>query len=161
MGLLDIEADFANPYRFKTKGEMCSGCVDANFIKETAKDTISCSSPGKGRYQGQSPGHCGHCMPCLIRRAALVGAFDADDTPYTLDNLCGRINSKEATGLHIRSFQVALEKLRTAKHYASVAVRIPGPLTDCPEEVPGLVEVYERGMQEVGELLKNVRTEPI
>lgn len=161
MGLLDIKAEFTNPYRFKTKGEMARECADANFIKETAKDTISCSSPGKGRYQGQSPGHCGHCMPCLIRRAALVAAFGADDTPYTLDKLRGKINSKEATGLHIRSFQVALEKLKTAKHYASVAVRIPGPLTDCPEEVPGLVGVYERGMLEVGALLKNVRTAPL
>ncbi len=159
--ILNIEAEFTNPYRFKTKGEMARECLDAHFIKETAKDTISCSSPGKGRYKGQSPGHCGHCMPCLIRRAALVAAFGADDTPYTLDKLRGKINSKEATGLHIRSFQVALEKLRSVKHYASVAVRIPGPLTDCPAEVPSLVGVYERGMQEVGQLLKNVKTAPI
>lgn len=158
---LGLQAEFTNPYRFKTKGEMAEECVDADFIKETAKDTISCSSPGKGRYQGNSPGHCGHCMPCLIRRAALTAAFGEDDTPYTLEKLRGKLNSKEATGEHIRSFQVALERLKASTKYASVAVRIPGPLSDCLAEVPQLAAVYERGMKEVGDLLKNVKTMPL
>ncbi|NJK91771.1 MAG: hypothetical protein HC904_08080 [Blastochloris sp.] len=159
--ILGINANFVNPYRFKTKGEMARNCADPKFIKETAKDTISCSSPGKGRYQGNSPGHCGHCMPCLIRRASLVAAFGEDTTPYTLSKLKGKLNSKEASGTHIRSFQVALEKLRSSPRYSAIAVSIPGPLTDCATEVPRLIAVYERGMNEVGALLNKVKTAPL
>jgi hypothetical protein len=100
-------------------------------------------------------------MPCLIRRAALLAAFGKDETPYRLSKLRGKLNSKEATGEHIRSFQIALEKLKSSPRYASIAVGIPGPLTDCPGEIPGLVAVYERGMHEVEELIKKVKTAPL
>jgi len=161
VSMLGIRANFVNPYRFKTKGEMARECADAEFISQTAKDTISCSSPGKGRYKGEPPGHCGHCMPCLIRRAALLSAFGKDSTPYRLSKLRGKLNSKEASGAHIRSFQIALEKMKSSPRYASIAVGIPGPLTDCPDEIPELITVYKRGMHEVGELLKKVNTAPL
>lgn len=160
MQVLGLRVVFENPYRFSTKGEMARDCFDADFLHQTVKDTASCSSLGKSRWLKLPAGHCGYCMPCLIRRAAMKAAFATDDTSYTLE-LGGTLNSKEAAGNHVRSFQVALERMKRSKNYAAAAVRIPGPLDDCNKEVPELTEVYRRGMNEVADLIQGVNTRPL
>jgi hypothetical protein len=160
MSQLGIAAHYHNPYKFKTKGEMARDCADPQFIADTAKDTSSCSSPNKGRWKKISAGHCGFCMPCLIRRASLKAAFGNDATDYGIE-LKGELNSEQAEGSHIRAFQIAFERIRRSKNYASVAVRIPGPLTDCEGDVDELAHVYVRGMEEVEDLLKSVKTKPL
>lgn len=68
---LGISAVITNPYRFKTKGHMLKDCANQELVKKFAHETISCSSIAKARWKGLAPGHCGHCTPCLIRRAAM------------------------------------------------------------------------------------------
>ena len=72
----------------------------------------------------------------------------------------GVLNSRQANGRHVRAFQIAFERLHNSKNYAAAAVRIPGPLSDCEKDVPELIEVYIRGMEEVEDLLKYVKTRP-
>ena len=87
LGQLGIAASFENPYRFSTKGEMLSDCANAPLVGRYVGETISCSSIAKARWQGLPPGHCGFCVPCLIRRAAIVSAFGTDPTRYTIADL--------------------------------------------------------------------------
>jgi 7-cyano-7-deazaguanine synthase in queuosine biosynthesis len=156
---IGVQAEYDNPYKFKTKGEMARDCADPKFVEVTAKDTSSCSSPNKGRWKKISAGHCGFCMPCLIRRASMKAAFGKDSTDYGLE-LKGVLNSRQASGRHVRAFQIAFERLHNSKNYAAAAVRIPGPLSDCEKDVPELTDVYIRGMEEVEDLLKSVKTRP-
>ena len=47
---LGLSARLQNPYRFKTKGEMLSGCRNKAFLRKNVDITISCSSITKGRW---------------------------------------------------------------------------------------------------------------
>lgn len=158
---LGICASLANPYRHKTKGEMVRDCLDQRFLVKNIAHTISCSSPNKGRWLGQSPGHCGYCVPCLIRRAALLTLGTSDPTPYGLSNLRSRpLNSQKAEGEQVRSFQLAIRKLNRSAARASVLIHQPGALADAAAEIDSFASVYLRGMKEVEDLLIGVTTRP-
>lgn len=159
---IGIRARLVNTYRHMTKGEMVSRCKDKAFLRASAKNTMSCSSPTKFRWKGLTNKHCGFCLPCLIRRAALLAGFDADDTPYHARHLSSQtLDSTKASGGDIRSFQLALARLQAHPRLAKAFIHKPGPLSDCPREIPHLERMYLAGMNEVGRLLRGVTTRPL
>ena len=114
---LGIPGRVENSYWNKTKGEMVANCANQDLLLKLMLDALSCSSPTKGRWQGHSIEHCGYCLPCIIRRAAIFAALGqgADPTIYTLPDLSARVlNSRRSEGQQIRSFQFAIERLRKA-----------------------------------------------
>ena len=142
---------------------MAAACADPALLRRLAPSSLSCSSPTKGRYQRIGTQHCGYCLPCLIRRAALDAGFGrgADPTVYTLANLTRRVlDTRHSEGQQIRSFQLAIERLQARPDLASVLIHKPGPLSDDPARQIALAEVYRRGLNEVGILLAGVRTRP-
>lgn len=162
---LGMVVSVENPYWNKTKGEMAAECANKELLKATASLSSSCSSLTKGRWQGRSPKlHCGHCLPCLIRRAALHKGLGAgvDSTGYSIPNLAKKpLDSTEAEGIQIRSFQFALHRLKNKPKLARAMLHSSGSLAaETPENQTELFEVYRRGLLEVGEILKGVRTEP-
>jgi hypothetical protein len=158
---LGIRAALLNRYRHQTKGQMVSGCADQSLLKGSASQTMSCSSPAKARWLKAAPQHCGHCVPCLIRRAALQAGFGADKTTYTLQDLqAGPLDSNKAEGEHVRSFQLAISKLAARPKSARFRIHQPGPLNDAPLEIPDYERVYVNGLREVDALLKGVVTKP-
>lgn len=161
---LGIAGSIENPYWNKTKGEMVRECGNRTLLRAVVADSLSCASPTKGRWQGLPTQHCGFCLPCLIRRAALVAGLrpQPDPTTYTLDNLRARIlDSKKAEGVQVRSFQIAIERLRARPEIAALLIQKPGPLLDeTPARRAALADVYRRGLEEVGRLLAGVRTRP-
>jgi hypothetical protein len=79
-----IHSRIVSGYRFKTKGEMVSECLNPTLLLELIGSSTSC---GKfGRYARQ---HCGRCVPCMVRRAAFLRAGIEDSTPkgYRYQNL--------------------------------------------------------------------------
>ncbi|MHC5720555.1 MAG: hypothetical protein ACYTX0_53180, partial [Nostoc sp.] len=61
------------PYKFFTKGEMLANVKNKEVLESTANLSMSCSHPEAGRFRQGSPSHhCGYCVPCIIRRAALA-----------------------------------------------------------------------------------------
>lgn len=156
---LGVTGRLINPYWNKTKGEMVRECANQPLLTKLAPDSLSCSSPAKARWLGLPQGHCGHCLPCLIRRASLLGR---DATPYVLDDLnAGVLDTRKAEGIQVRSFQLAIERLRRNPALAGVLVHKPGSLADVPQQVDQLADVYRRGLLEVGQLLKGVRAAPV
>jgi 7-cyano-7-deazaguanine synthase in queuosine biosynthesis len=150
---LEIAATLENPYRFKTKGEMLRACANADLVRRHVGDTISCSSITKARWLGLPPEHCGFCVPCLIRRAAVTSAFGDDPTTYTITiaDLWGRpLDSKGAEGEHVRSFQMMARRLAQRPALAQILVHKPGPLSDYPDaDVTEYADVFRRGIEEV------------
>jgi hypothetical protein len=160
---LGIPVTIENPYWDKTKGEMVSMCSNQALLKLAIPESLSCASPTKGRWKGHGTEHCGFCLPCLIRRAAIKSGFrGADPTQYALANLHAEpLTSTEAKGLQIRSFQLAISRLAKKPGLASIIIHKSGPLTDeSPSRQVALAGVYLRGMDEVGKLLANVITTP-
>ena len=162
---LGIRGRIENPYWDKTKGEMVRSCANGSILRQLVPLSISCSSPTKGRWQGLGTQHCGYCLPCLIRRSALATGLhpDTDPTTYTLADLRSRpLDTKKSEGVQIRSFQIAIERLRAQPTLASLLIHKPGPLFDeSPARQEGLANVYRRGLEEVGTLLNGVETRPL
>jgi 7-cyano-7-deazaguanine synthase in queuosine biosynthesis len=161
MAGLGIPAVLHNPYRHMTKGEMVASCANGAFLKKAASTTMSCAAPAKIRWLGDTPKHCGHCVPCLIRRAALIRGFGADDTDYYLADLKSKsLNSRKAEGEHVRAFQRAISRLKKKPQSARFLIHQPGPLTDHPTDWGKYQAVYVNGMSEVDAILAGVVTKP-
>jgi hypothetical protein len=160
LGVLGISGRIENPYWDKTKGEMAAGCKNPALLAKLAPKSLSCASPTKGRWLGLGTGHCGFCLPCLIRRAALLST--GDSTKYGLSNLAAHeLNTREAQGQQIRSFQYAIEKIRQKPKLAALYIHKPGPLSDeSPARQTALAGVYNRGLAELAKLLAGVRAAP-
>lgn len=161
---LGLNGDIENPYWDKTKGEMVTACTNGALLRRLISSSLSCSSPTKGRWQGLGTQHCGYCLPCLIRRAALIAALhpNVDPTRYTVDDLTARaLDTRRSEGVQIRSFQLAIERLRIRPELAPILIHKPGPLFDeSPARQAAIAGVYRRGLEEVGALVAGVRTRP-
>ena len=161
LAALRIPASLVNPYRHQTKGEMISNCRNPRLLKSSIDKTMSCSSEKKYRHQGKPWGHCGHCVPCIIRQAAVLKAKIVDPTKYTMGPLQAKSHpSNAAEGEHIRSFQIAIHRLKKNRKTAFVAVQKAGPLSDHPGEIDAFTDLYCRGLGEVEKLLQGVQAIP-
>lgn len=157
--ILGIHGHIENPYWDTTKGEMVSGCTNPKLLRSLISSSLSCASPTKGRWKGLPTEHCGFCLPCLIRRAALLST--GDPTDYTLTDLrASNMDTRHAQGIQIRSFQYAIDRLKARPQLAKMLIHTPGPLYDNPERFDALASVYQRGLDEVGALLKGVNAKP-
>lgn len=164
LGALGIAGRIENPYWDRTKGEMVATCANPALLRALIPSTLSCSSPMKGRWQGRGIEHCGYCLPCLIRRAALEAGLGhrMDPTTYSVPDLTARVlSTNQSEGQQVRSFQFAIERLRRNPRLAQFLIHKPGPLSSEPAaRLQALASVYQRGLDEVGALLAGVRTQP-
>ena len=79
---LGLSVNIINPYEKKTKGDMVRECADKSYLLEVLSKSNSCGKRSKRmfQYDNRNASHCGRCMPCMYRRAALVG--ECDSTTY-------------------------------------------------------------------------------
>lgn len=81
-------------------------CKDFDFLKDNLQWTMSCSHPDLGRWKGENASnHCGVCLPCSIRRAAIYRAGIADNTIYRDSNY----QDAEAA-LNLRSYRLGVSQ---------------------------------------------------
>jgi hypothetical protein len=157
LGRLGLPDGVEMPYRFRTKGEMLRECKDQMTLAAAAPLTMSCSHAEAGRYQGRSPNkHCGYCVPCIIRKAAMKSAGIADAVYNIQVETAPPAHTKE-TGRDYRAFKMALERMR-GMNKTSAAFRVLGPGPLPPEEVLDFAGVYLRGMEEVRGLLERKKS---
>ncbi|WP_316828733.1 Qat anti-phage system QueC-like protein QatC [Pedobacter miscanthi] len=80
---LGIQTQLSNPFEFSTKGEMVSSLAPYNPEINTLLKSNSC---GKRRHDmrkwNPDAKHCGTCMPCIYRRAALIQISADKDADY-------------------------------------------------------------------------------
>jgi 7-cyano-7-deazaguanine synthase in queuosine biosynthesis len=138
--------EIINPYQFKTKGEMLRDCANQQLVVNT--ETMSCSHPS-GRWEGQGNGHCGYCVPCIIKKAGLVDKFSYRKNIFDAAGL--EIGSKK--GADVLAFKYMIEKIKTKTTFLTAAIRITGPLG---VDVANYVDVYQRALNEVENLITPV-----
>ena len=75
---LGLNVRVYNPYEFFTKGEMVRNCLDKDFLLKVVPLSNSCGKRKMHQYMydNRMATHCSHCMPCMYRKAALVGEYD-------------------------------------------------------------------------------------
>lgn len=149
---LEFELTVQNPYWNKTKGEMADQCLNKDFLLQVVQNSTSCSSPHKARWSGAALQHCGYCVPCIIRRAAMSMAFgeEEDITPYTVSSVSEIVaNHAKGMGVQLRSFQVAINKIKKQPELAKILIHKSGPLSSDTNYLLDLSNVYKRGLLEV------------
>jgi len=160
LNTLGLNKSIGNPYWNKTKGEMALECANKELLLELVPKSISCSSPTKGRWKKLPPQHCGHCVPCIIRRAAIHHAFSVtnDETVYTILDLDSlkKMHTTD-TGAQLRSFEFAIKKLGANPQIAEFLIHKAGPLDNNSEYLRELSEVYKRGLYEVRSFLNHYK----
>jgi hypothetical protein len=158
LGNLGINVLFENPYQFKTKGEMLKDCRNQDILIKFAHKTMSCAHPSAGRWAGGTFQHCGHCVPCIIRRAAFKAAYGKDATKYGTNLYKRPLSSELSEGEQVQAFKVALARLRKNPEISDLVVYKSGPLQGDASRIALYADLYRRGMAEVESLLDKVRT---
>jgi hypothetical protein len=156
---LGFPINIENPYEFKTKGEMLLETGDPEYIASV--NTMSCSRPAtrNANLEGAGERHCGRCVPCIIRRAALRGAGIADDNTslppnrrYRFDILREVVHASQTKGENVMAFRYLINKVRHMPRYLTAAIRMTGPLEDAEQSLA----MYRRALAEVEALLEDV-----
>ena len=145
---LQLDIHFINPYQFKTKGEMLIECKNKEFVENNLSSTMSCSHPDNGRMLKETEArHCGYCLPCVIRQAAIKRAGMHDQSTYR-DREFKIV--KEARTI-LNSYRLGIEKYNPK--YAFLTVQQSGPIEEKIEEYANL---YVRGMNELKDYLEEI-----
>lgn len=144
---LGIDVGLFNPYQFKTKGEMMIECKDQTFLKANYCYTMSCSHPDGERYYKRLPRHCGICLPCLVRRAAILRAGLADVSAYKDLNFTGSPTAK----ILLNSYKIAASKFKP--QYSFLNIQSAGPITS---NIDLYATLYTRGMNELTAFLEAI-----
>lgn len=143
---LELNIHFTNPYQFKTKGEMLKECLNQDFMKDNLYNTMSCSHPDAGRMLKETVArHCGYCLPCVIRQAAIKKAGVIDRSSYR-DRKFAKV--KEAATI-LNSYKLGIKKFNPK--FAFMAIQQNGAITENIEEYASL---YVRGMNELKDYLE-------
>lgn len=146
----------SNPYWNKTKGEMAEECMNKEVLKIAIGQSYSCSSVNSVSIQSGKSNHCGHCLPCIIRRAAMHKAFDDfDPSEYMDSNVTLLVNNRETKGEQIRSFQYAIERLKKNPRAKNALIHKPGPLDMDDDYLTQLADIYYRGLMEVDKWIQD------
>ncbi|HEX8430690.1 MAG TPA: Qat anti-phage system QueC-like protein QatC [Longimicrobium sp.] len=138
------------PYRFATKGEMLDNAADRDWVIDTASDTVSCAHPTGDRFLGGKilRHHCGHCLPCIIRRASLHHV-DADDLREYRRNILTEGLDPGKRGADVRAARIAA--LRDPDAVGVADVLRSGPLPADETDLHRYVGVYRSGLRELAQ----------
>jgi hypothetical protein len=141
-----LRVSIKNPYQFKTKGEMFSECKDQALLKRRVCDSTSC-----GRFRRMAHRHCGRCVPCLVRRAALHKWKVMDTTTYVYKDLS--INDEDHKEFDdVKSACFAVHQVKTR----GLANWIGGALSSSQvDEIENCEALLKRGISELGVFLKS------
>ena len=142
LGNMGLPIAIVNPYQFKTKGEMVKECLDMQFLKNNVKWTMSCSHPDLGRYSGDAePSHCGCCLPCTIRRAAIKLAGITDTSKYR-----DKEYKDPEHAINLKSYRLGLKNYADHPMHPLMAIQKSGPITERHQDY---ADLYIRGMAEL------------
>lgn len=148
---LDIQVELVLPYRFQTKGEMLRSCADQTMLRANIAETMSCAHPGAGRFSGAKVAyqHCGYCLPCLVRRAA-ISSFMEDPTAYRVEDLLAPLTPTRRSDL--RACKLALDRYRERPARLK-DILMSGPLHGLEDELHAYLDLYHRGLAELERFL--------
>ena len=92
ISVIGLTVDVDNPYEKMTKGEMVRACADKDYLLSVVPVSNSCGKRSKHQYSydDRNATHCGRCMPCMYRKAALIGEHDTTSYGNKLVTLFGK-----------------------------------------------------------------------
>ena len=138
-------ATITNPYEFKTKGEMLGECRNQGLLDQLAWNSTSC-----GRYSRTGFQHCGRCVPCQVRRGAVIAWGKTVKTlkGYKYTPL-GQRDRRHTQFDDVRSVAMAIEVVARKGVDALIGGAINGEMLG---EVAPYRDVVRRGIDELATL---------
>ena len=141
---LGIDVKLKNPYQFFTKGEMIENCKSPSFLENNIDNTMSCSSPDQGRFNGETtPSHCGTCLPCIIRRASIKRAYGTDKSYYRDKDF----KTPQAIN-ELKSYKISLLEFKDDN--SKFKIQESGPINS---DFANFAILYKRGMKELASVI--------
>lgn len=143
LAAMGVTNSVVNPYRLMTKGEALAASAEPDLLAALGPVSLSCAHPEQGRFQYGTTGNCGHCWPCLIRRAAMhaVGLDDGDQ--YACDVLTDPdLLDRDGGGAHLRALLMSL-----ARPARPEDVLVNGPVPR--DEIAAFADLHRRGRAEL------------
>lgn len=139
-----LENPIVNPYRLSTKGEMLAACRNRRLLARLAPDSVSCAHPETPRWRDRLQGNCGYCLPCLVRRAALVRIRRDVAGDYAWDALTdvGLLDPTRRTGADLRALVHGVNPRRD-----ELAIVRNAPLP--AGEHQAYLQLWRRGAEEI------------
>jgi hypothetical protein len=154
LAALGLNIPLVTPYRFFTKGQMLLRCGAPTVLREFIHMTSSCARPNdRNADPARRQDHCGYCVPCIIRRAAMYAAGLDDPSRYRYDVHADRhmLLASPERRKDLWAFEMALAR---ATYRATITdVLRAGPLPATPEEAEQYVQVYRDGLDEASRFL--------
>lgn len=145
-----LEHAISNPYQGFSKGEMLERSRHPALLERLAPLTVSCARPVVSRWQGNGPGACGYCYPCLMRRAALHRLGADEGGHYRLDVLADPdLLRHRVKGGDLRALLVALRTWRERPAEVLARLILGGPGEDLAVRGAEARRLLAAGFQEV------------
>lgn len=94
-----FDGSIANPFLYQSKTDMLRD-LDPK-LASLVKRSVSCARPT--RYQNKGVRHCGYCVPCIYRRAALLEASLDSPGDYAFDVFRELVSMSEHTQADFRA----------------------------------------------------------
>lgn len=150
-----------NPFLFWTKGE------EAELLKEsgfgpTIKQTVSCWGYPNQTLRFKDSNHCGHCIPCLVRRASLATAgLEPYDDRYNRDSFApNRQNNDNGSDRNVTDLIYFCRSVASLS-FNDLVYRYPEFITieahrshTLEDKVTKIIKVYKKFADEVLALTK-------
>jgi len=153
VGELGIKNIVYNPLLEKTKGEVLAQTKNPALVHDSVQDTISCAHPT--RRQGwirREASHCGYCVPCLFRRAALHQVGSDDGIDYGIDVWRGELGLNEKIASDLRA---VLSWIYDAHHDRRSTERIVERMVLPSDLYPTAMHIVEAGINEMTHIIQD------
>lgn len=152
---LGINNDVINPFQFKTKGEMIESSCNKNLVVELMQKSVSCSKAGHHiRWNKKEKVHCGYCIPCIIRRAALHKVKVDDPSEYVFDVRSFDYSYNKDKGADLHAFRIAIHKYLIQGKLNIFEVLKSGKLPE--DDIDMYLDLVKRGLKEVDNFIKDI-----
>jgi len=137
-----LNVEVVNPYQFRTKGELLVECRRQDLLQTLASQSTSCGRFGRYGYK-----HCGRCVPCMVRRAAIRRWGQPDGTAYEFADLNTQRDFDDVRSLAMACLRVQAEGV---ERWASGAISYAELGNPAP-----FMETVGRGIDEARSLLES------
>lgn len=149
---LGIDVEIITAYRYKTKGEMLRETQNSKMLLDGLKLTRSCSKSNLRWSRYDPKGHCGICMPCIIRRSALRAAgMPEGDYLYDITSDISNLSTSQTDT--IRALRIFLERYKEKEGTLIFDILSNGPLPESAGIIDEFESVFRRGLKEINDLL--------
>jgi len=152
---LGIDVEIITAYSYKTKWEMLKETLNRKILLDGLELTRSCPKSNLRWLKYDPKGHCGICMPCIIRRSALRSAgMPEGNYLYDITSDTSKLSSSQKDTL--RALNIFLERYKEKNGTLVFDILSNAPLPESSGIIDEFESVFRRGLNEIADFLGKI-----